>query len=132
MTIIENNKILLTIKEEIENHKRMLGSQYPNKYYQKLIDMIDNATTKGKEWDLFLSNFDLIHEHFFRNLRQRFPELTPNDLKLCALLRLNMSTKDMADMLNIGVRAVETARYRLRKKMELDSSVDLVQFLIDI
>lgn len=60
MTIIENNKILLTIKEEIENHKRMLGSQYPNKYYQKLIDMIDNATTKGKEWDLFLSNFDLI------------------------------------------------------------------------
>ncbi|MBC5603470.1 hypothetical protein [Bacteroides difficilis] len=132
MTIIENNKILLAIKEEIESHKRMLGSQYPNKYYQKLIDMIDNATTKGKEWDLFLSNFDLIHEHFFRNLRQRFPELTPNDLKLCALLRLNMSTKDMADMLNIGVRAVETARYRLRKKMELDSSVDLVQFLIDI
>ena len=131
MTIIENNKILLAIKEEIENHKRMLGSQYPNKYYQKLIDMIDNATSKGKEWDLFLSNFDLIHEHFFRNLRQRFPELTPNDLKLCALLRLNMSTKDMADMLNIGVRAVETARYRLRKKMELDSSVDLVQFLID-
>lgn len=131
MTIIENNKILLAIKEEIENHKRMLGSQYPNKYYQKLMDMIDNATSKGKEWDLFLSNFDLIHEHFFRNLRQRFPELTPNDLKLCALLRLNMSTKDMADMLNIGVRAVETARYRLRKKMELDSNVDLVQFLID-
>lgn len=131
MTIIENNRTLLAIKEEIENHKRMLGSQYPNKYYQKLIDMIDNATSKGKEWDLFLSNFDLIHEHFFRNLRQRFPELTPNDLKLCALLRLNMSTKDMADMLNIGVRAVETARYRLRKKMELDSNVDLVQFLID-
>lgn len=131
MTIIENNKILLAIKEEIESHKRMLGSQYPNKYYQKLIDMIDNATSKGKEWDLFLSNFDLIHQHFFRNLRQRFPELTPNDLKLCALLRLNMSTKDMADMLNIGVRAVETARYRLRKKMELDSNVDLVQFLID-
>lgn len=131
MTIIENNRTLLAIKEEMENHKRMLGSQYPNKYYQKLIDMIDNATSKGKEWDLFLSNFDLIHEHFFRNLRQRFPELTPNDLKLCALLRLNMSTKDMADMLNIGVRAVETARYRLRKKMELDSNVDLVQFLID-
>lgn len=131
MTIIENNKILLAIKEEVENQKKILGTQYPNKHYQKLIDMIDNATSKGKEWDLFLSNFDLIHEHFFRNLRQRFPELTANDLKLCALLRLNMSTKDMADMLNIGVRAVETARYRLRKKMELDSNVDLVQFLID-
>lgn len=82
-------------------------------------------------WDVFEKNFDLIHEHFFRNLRKAYPSLTSADMKFCALLRMNMSTKEISRFTNLSVRGVETARYRLRKKFGLNSEQSLVQFLID-
>ncbi len=92
------------------------------------------STTDGDNrvfWDIFEKNFDLIHEHFFRNLRKAFPTLTPADLKFCALLRMNMSTKEISRFTNLSIRGVETARYRLRKKFNLAPEDKLVQFLID-
>ncbi|MCH5229198.1 MAG: hypothetical protein J1F12_04285 [Muribaculaceae bacterium] len=82
-------------------------------------------------WNMFEKNFDLIHEHFFHNLRKQFPTLTPADMKFCALLRMNMSTKEISRFTNLSVRGVETARYRLRKKFNLSSEQSLGQFLID-
>ena len=82
-------------------------------------------------WDVFEKNFDLIHEHFFKNLRERYPTLTPSDLKFCALLRMNMSTKEISRFTNLSVRGVETARYRLRKKFGLSASQTLAQFIMD-
>ena len=67
---------------------------------------------------------------FFTNLKERYPDLTPGDLRLCALLRLNMPTKDMARMQNLSVRGVEAARYRLRKKLNLPEGQSLVDFMI--
>lgn len=82
-------------------------------------------------WDVFEKNFDLIHEHFFRNLRKVYPQLTPSDLKFCALLRMNMTTKEISRFTNLSIRGVETARYRLRKKFSLTKEQDLVQFLME-
>lgn len=82
-------------------------------------------------WSVFEKNFDLIHEHFFRNLRQAYPQLTAADLRVCALMRLNLSTKDMARLQGLSVRGIETARYRLRKKLNLPSDVSLNEFMID-
>lgn len=82
-------------------------------------------------WNTFENNFDLIHDHFFRNLRHKYPQLTAKDLRICALTRLNLSTKDMARFQNMSVRGVETARYRLRKKLGLASDVNLTEFMID-
>ncbi len=61
----------------------------------------------------------------------RYPSLTPVDLRFCALLRLNLSTKDIAKFTSLTVRGVETARYRLRKKLDIKDKESLVQFLID-
>ncbi|MBO1364421.1 two component regulator propeller [Prevotella sp. A2931] len=82
-------------------------------------------------WKLFRENFDLIHKQFFRHLREQYPSLTPNDLKFCAYLRLNLSTKDIAQVTGMSVRGVEGARYRLRKKFNLAEGADLAAFLID-
>lgn len=77
--------------------------------------MIEENISGEDEWAIFQTNFDRIHEKFFTNLKERYPDLTPGDLRLCALLRLNMPTKDMARMQNLSVRGIEAARYRLRK-----------------
>lgn len=91
---------------------------------------IRQTTGSEKNWAVFQQNFDLIHEHFFRNLKEQFPSLTTSDLRLCALLRLNMATKDIATYTGLSVRGVESARFRLRKKLNLDPEQNLSEFLL--
>ena len=87
--------------------------------------------TDEDQWEQFQHNFDLIHENFFRKLKEKYPALTPADLRLSALLRLNYSSKEIARMLNLTPRGVEAARYRLRKKLALESEENLVEFMIN-
>ncbi|NCC09092.1 MAG: hypothetical protein EOM31_01060 [Bacteroidia bacterium] len=131
MSIINKNKVFQTLKDELTEQKKSLGTQYPNKHYNKLMAIIDEQMSSDDDWLVFQANFDRIHENFFRHLKSTYPDLTPNDLKLCAYLRLNLSTKDMAHLMNISVRGVEVARYRLRKKMNIPSEKNLVDFMIE-
>lgn len=82
-------------------------------------------------WSTYHNNFDLIHKRFFRNLHEQYPELTSNDLKICALLRLNLNTKDIASFTHLSVRGVEGARYRIRKKLGIPSDKSLTDFLLE-
>jgi DNA-binding CsgD family transcriptional regulator len=131
MTIIKKNEILVTIKEEVINQKNALGSQYPNKYYDKLIRLLDENLSSEDDWAIFQTNFDRIHENFFRNLHITYPELTSNDLRFCAYLRLNLSSKDIAHLMNISLKGVEVGRYRIRKKIGLLSTKSLTEFMIE-
>jgi DNA-binding CsgD family transcriptional regulator len=96
-----------------------------------LIKLIDHNLSDDDQWEQFQNNFDLIHENFFMKLKEKYPALTPSDLRLSALLRLNYSSKEIARMLNLTPRGVEAARYRLRKKLALDSDKNLVDFMIN-
>jgi len=131
MTIIKKNEILVTIKEEVTQQKNALGSQYPNKYYDKLIRLLDENLSSEDDWAIFQTNFDRIHENFFRNLHIQFPELTSNDLRFCAYLRLNLSSKDIAHLMNISLKGVEVGRYRVRKKIGIPSTKSLTEFMIE-
>ncbi len=131
MTIIRKNELLTEIKAEIDTLKRKLGSQYPNKDYDKLIKLLNENITSDEDWAVFQTNFDRIHENFFRNLHSRYPDLTANDLKFCAYLRLNLSSKDIANLMNISLKGVEAGRYRIRKKLNLPSDKNLSEFLIE-
>ncbi|MDR3652920.1 MAG: triple tyrosine motif-containing protein [Paludibacter sp.] len=131
MTIIKKNEILVTIKEEVINQKNALGTQYPNKYYDKLIRLLDENLSSEDDWAIFQTNFDRIHENFFRNLHTNFPDLTSNDLRFCAYLRLNLSSKDIAHLMNISLKGVEVGRYRIRKKIGLESTKSLTEFMIE-
>jgi outer membrane protein assembly factor BamB/DNA-binding CsgD family transcriptional regulator len=128
--LISKNNILSEVKSELSAQKEELGARYPEKYYDRIVRIIDSGINLEDSWEVFRANFDMIHKNFFRNLKKTYPQLTSNDLKVCALLRLNLSTKDMAQFLGNTVRGVDSARYRLRKKLKLPGETDIVEFLI--
>lgn len=128
MTMIAHNEVLDSILNEVQ---RQRASKSPVSL-DKISHIIQNSIVSNQEqWAMFQSNFDCIHENFFKGLKEKYPDLTSTDLRLCALLRLNMSTKDIANMLNLTVRGVESARYRLRKKLDIPAEAGLVDFMLN-
>jgi len=94
--------------------------------------IIDNNYQIDREWEDFKMHFEQVHPEFFEQLKASYPELTPSDLKLCALLKLNMNTKESAKILGISPDSVKTARYRLRKKLQLRKDEGLFDFIYRI
>ena len=131
MNIIRKNEVLTKVKDELTELKKHLGKQYPNKYYDKMIRLLDQNISSDDDWDIFQKNFDLIHENFFRNLHIKYPELTSNDMRYCAFFRLNLSTKDIAHLMNVSGKGVEVARYRIRKKINIPSEKNISEFMIE-
>jgi len=129
LNVYTKEKVIEGLKESLIAHK--MKSSGNARDMDALLRQIESASSNIEFLNIYQKNFDLIHEHFFRNLRERYPALTSNDLKLCALLRLNMSTKDIANFTNMSVRGVETARYRLRRKLGLSTEKSLIEFFID-
>lgn len=130
MVIIRRNETLTEIKGEFEKQKEILGSRFPNKNYEKIIKLIDKNLSSEEEWKVFEDNFDQAHNNFFKRLKKKFPTLTPGDLRLCAYLHLNLTSKEIAPLLNISIRGVEIHRYRLRKKLGLSNEENLVEFVM--
>ncbi|MCK4699194.1 MAG: transcriptional regulator, partial [Bacteroidales bacterium] len=73
---------------------------------------------------------DQAHQNFFKRLKTDYPKLTPSDLRLCAYLRINLSSKEIAPMLNISLRGIEVKRYRLRQRLGLQTEENLVEFIM--
>lgn len=84
-----------------------------------------------KNWEQFAVHFDKVHSDFLITLKDRYPNLTPSELKLCAYLRLNLCSKEIAQIMNISIKSVELARYRLRKKLQIQPDVNLYNFLLN-
>lgn len=127
--IINHEEFLNDLKKDIQQNA--LSGKIQKKQSEQLIDKINQNLSEEDEWSVFQENFDLIHKNFFRNLKTTYPDLTPADLRLCALLRLNYTTKEIARMQNLSLRGVEAARYRLRKKIDIQENEDLVSFMIN-
>jgi DNA-binding CsgD family transcriptional regulator len=132
MAIIKKNEFLMNIKEILFHQKTELGSRYPDKYYDKVIKKIDENMTSQEDWKVFETNFDRAHDQFLKTLKDNYPELTPSDLRLCAFLRMNLASKEIAPLLGISVRGVENHRYRLRKKLNLEIESSLTEFILKI
>ena len=130
MMNIAHQEFLNSLKEEIQKQK--LSGQHSRKNLDKLLALVNNNIVSDEEsWIMFQANFDRIHENFFRNLKLQYTDLTSGDLRFCALLRLNMPTKEISKLLNISTRGVDAARYRLRKKFNLLPEESLTDFLIN-
>ncbi len=124
MSIIQKDNVLLELKKELQKDNSA-------KNISGIIKFINKNLSTEANWKRFQDNFDAIHDHFFHHLKQRFPSLTPHDLQLCAYLRLNLSTKEIAQLTGNSVRGVEVARYRLRKKLGLSQETNLNAFMIE-
>lgn len=127
MAMVRKNEVLGQIKQELDAQKHELGLRMPIKYYNRLTRIIDQEMRNEREWEAFEALYDQAHGDFFKRLKADYPELTPSDLRLCAYLRMNLSSKEIAPLLNITVRGVEERRYRLRKRMHLTSDENLTE-----
>jgi ligand-binding sensor domain-containing protein/DNA-binding CsgD family transcriptional regulator len=129
--LIQKNKTLTYLREDLTRLIKNIPSDSPEKQnVNNLLKKINKDLKNEKGWELFNSYFDEVHQDFIGRLKDRYPDLTPKELRLCAYLKMNISTKEIAPLMNISVRGVEISRYRLRKKLQLDHNANLTEFLI--
>jgi DNA-binding CsgD family transcriptional regulator len=125
MSIAKKNDLLRAVKNEL---KEDMGEDT----IKSVIDDINKNLILDNDWDFFQEAFKNADSDFLKNLKAIHPLLTPGDLKLCGYLRLNLSTKEMSDLLNITSRSVEIKRYRLRKKLDLEHEDNLVNYILSL
>ncbi|MGF1636269.1 MAG: triple tyrosine motif-containing protein [Cyclobacteriaceae bacterium] len=130
--IIKKNEVLIEIKNELSKEKSGNGVADSAEHVKKVMKIINRNLTGDEDWQVFESNFDQAHENFLKRIRKLYPELTPKDLRFCAYLRMNISSKEIASLLNISVRGVEIRRYRLRRKLGLPHDKNLVEFMLEM
>ena len=125
MATIKNNKFLQQIIDDLKSLKSI-------DEINSVLVTIKRNLDKGDDWKFFEDAFNNADQNFLKNLKKLHPNLTRNDLKLCAYLRLNLSTKEIAPLFGISVRSVEIKRYRLRKKMNLNHTTTLTDHIVSI
>lgn len=125
MSIINKNELLSSIKNELKLN------QIESSNIQ-VLKLIDGNLNNSKDWDVFKEAFNNADKDFLKKIKSLHPELTPNDLRFCAYLRLNLTSKEIAPLLNMTVRSVETKRYRLRKQMGLTHDSSLVSYILHL
>src|SRR3989339_828617 len=132
LSLIKKNEMLTEISEKL----KLIEKEAVKAETKTAIINISKEIRKSnddKMWKEFSARFQEVHSGFYEVLIQKFPDLTQNELKLCAYLRLNMSTKDISELTGQSGLTLETARYRLRKKLGItNSDVNLVTFLLKI
>lgn len=129
--LLQKTEFLQKLREELIKLDLLIDNKAAKKELKRIIYLLDEDFQRDEEWDQFIHHFDEVYDEFFKKLKAEYPKLTLKDHKLCAFLRMNLSTKEMAPLMNISVRGVEISRYRLRKKLDLDSSINLNEFMME-
>lgn len=130
LLLVQKNETLIELKEHLINIKKETKDSSTKPKIDKLIHLLQQDEVLDEGWEQFMLHFNELHGDFLKKLKAIYPDLTPKDLKLCGYLRMNLSTKEIASLMNISIRGVEASRYRLRKKCSLDSSANLTEFLM--
>jgi ligand-binding sensor domain-containing protein len=126
MHLVEREDALARVKDELQTLYKKTGHNHDVKTALQLVNELEKNKSN---WDQFASHFNEINNDFLKKLKAKFPSLTNSDLKVCAYLQLNLSTKEIAQLMNISVRGVDISRYRLRKKFQLTREQTLNDFL---
>jgi len=132
MHLVKKGELLSKIKDGLTHIMKVFDNPQTNGEIKKLIKTLSEDDNIDKEWENFTKHFDKVHSDFVTTLKEKHPTITGNELKLCAYLRMNLSTKEIAQLMNISVRGVEISRYRLRKKLGIASETNLFDYLIEI
>ena len=125
MNLIKKNELLNSLKTDLSQVKNVSE-------LRTVINTINRNLNTTDDWRLFEEAFNNADKDFLKLIKERHPQLTANDLRLCAYLRLNLSSKEIAPLLNISHKSVEVKRYRLRKKMNLAHEIALTDYILDI
>ena len=132
MHLVKKGELLSKLKVELSQVMKSFDNQQSVTDLKKMIKSLSDDDNLDKEWENFTMHFDKIHGDFVAGLKEKHSNITGNELKLCAYLRMNLSTKEIAQLMNISVRGVEISRYRLRKKLQIPSEKNLFDYLINL
>jgi tetratricopeptide (TPR) repeat protein len=132
LNLIQKNGIMEEIRETISEALKAPNKPENSPVYSRLIRLIDYSFSLDKDWDEFKIYFEQVHKEFFVKLKEYCPDLSGTELRLCALVRLNMNLKESATVLGISPESVKTARHRLRKKLNLPEETTLNDFIMGI
>lgn len=131
LNLVHKNKILTTLRQHLNDLLQKPSDTGHHKHeISLLVKKINKELSSEKHQEAFDAYFDEVHQDFIRRLKEVYPELSPKELRLCAYLKMNLSSKEIAPLMNISVRGLEISRYRLRKKLNLDRNVNLIDFIL--
>ncbi|HTN46152.1 MAG TPA: hypothetical protein VL098_07355 [Flavipsychrobacter sp.] len=125
LQMVQKNELLQELKDKLQENPASTSDPSINK-------IIYRGLNQDREWSDFNTYFESINKNFYTRIKQAYPGISPNDLKMCALIKMNLSIKEMATILNISPDSVKTARYRLRKKLQLNTEDNLTEFILQL
>jgi ligand-binding sensor domain-containing protein len=130
MHIVHNVETIQKVKTSLLTAIEAVNDQDAKAHMRKVLRSIASEMTIENNWEQFELHFNQIHQNFLVRLRKEFPDLTHSDIKLISYLKLNLSSKEIAPLLNLSIRGVEASRYRIRKKMNLNPNINLTEFIL--
>lgn len=122
---------MLEKNELLDEIKTILNKKEPTSE-KDIKKLVSKYTIQDNNWRDFDNYFESLNKNFYTRLKQKYPDISTNDLKICALIKLNLSIKEMASILNISPDSVKTARHRLRKKLQLNTEDNLTDFILSV
>tara|TARA_R110002051_G_scaffold60446_4_gene110639 strand:- start:1978 stop:4857 length:2880 start_codon:yes stop_codon:yes gene_type:complete len=126
---IKKNELLSDLINDIKKIDEELMNSSLHYPIKKVVKKINNHLVDKEDWLTFQLHFSNSHSQFFEKLREKHPNLSSNEIKLSAYLKLNLSSKEIASLMNVAITSVEQSRYRLRKKFNLDKEENLVNYI---
>lgn len=132
MHLVKKGELIAKMKDELQRLTKSTEQPTLLDAIKKMVKALGEDENMDADWEHFAIHFDKVHNDFFISLKKHHRNLTPNELKLCAYLRMNLCTKEVARLMNISVRGVEISRYRLRKKLQLPTETNLTTYLLDL
>lgn len=127
--LAHKNEVLLDLKSQLKDLK---SGPDNSRNFQKVINTINLDINNDNNWEQFRTYFEDVHKDFNSKVMRSYPEVSANDLRLMSLLKMNLSSKEIANILNISTEGVKKARYRLRKKLNLSTEESLQELVIDL
>lgn len=136
LNLIRKNEILNEIGSRLTKLQEGLGDSDDHKTLRKQIGRIKSSISdnisQDEDMERFKEYFDIVYVDFSKRLYEKHPNLSVNDRRLCCYIRMGLSSKEIAPLINISFKSVEMARYRLRKKMDLDTESNLTTYLASL
>jgi tetratricopeptide (TPR) repeat protein len=132
LNLIQKNGIMQEIREIVSLVLKSSQRDENSPLLNRLIKLIDYSFNLDRDWDEFKLYFEQVHNDFFINLQKDHPDLSPGEMRLCALIRLNMNLKECATLLGVSSDSIKTARHRLRKKLGLSDEQNLIGYFTSI
>jgi ligand-binding sensor domain-containing protein/DNA-binding CsgD family transcriptional regulator len=132
MSVVQKKEFLLKVKDELQRINKSGKEVVETVEIKKILRLLSEEKKINEEWEQFSLHFNKVHADFLTVIKDRYPSINQQELKLCAYLIMNLSSKEIAQLMAISVRGVEISRYRLRKKLQIPTEINLFEFLFEI